>query len=1717
MRFKALVLVILLMITFFAFAQKVDQTISFGVLPMKTFGDPSFDLTATASSGLPVSYASSNTQVAIVSGTTVTIVGAGQTVITANQGGNVSFNPAPEVSQVLLVSKANQTISFEALPPKRFGDPSFELTAKATSGLTVSYVSSNMQVASVSGTTVTIVGAGQAFITAKQPGNSSFTAASEVTQTLFVAKANQTINFPDPNLSVHVFGDQPFNLGISSSSGLNNTITVSNSEVGSVFNGFFSINGAGECTITASNAGNANYNPASSVSRVVFVRKASQAISFPSTPLKTYGNSPFSPNALSTSGLPIVFGTSDPSVAVIQDGQVVIVGAGVVDITADQQGNKNYLRAVTVTRTLTIQKATQGISFLSPSSATYGATPVNLNAVATSGLSITSFTSKYDSIASIENTTLTINGAGTSTITAFQKGNQNYLPATATQTLVVNKANQVITFPAIPSQVFGSSPFTLNAVASSGLPVSYTSLRKTVALVSGNTVLFQSIGTATIVASQSGNSNYLPASAVSQNIAIEGTLSEFQMFGSTAIGGTGNGTLFGMKSNGANLITTFNFPASASNMPNGGLIKGSDNRLYGVMGAGGNPANGVVFSINPDGSNYMILYNFKNTDGSFPTGSLLEASNGYLYGTTMYGGLNVGVIYRLRKDGTDFSVLHKFNSGYNASGGLIQAADGKLYGATLQGGTIGYGTLYSINPDGSGYNEFLSFDGAARGSTPRGALLQGPDLFLYGVTGGGGVLGKGVLFKVKTDGTSYNKLVEFDGSAKGAYGASTPTLASDGKLYGMTQSGGANDKGTVFSISPNGVGFIKILDLGGITGSNPLGSLIEALDGNLYGMTSKGGTKDLGIAFRVRKNGTGFFKLLDFIGTNGASPQLGPFLELQNLLFFGMTQFGGASNAGVIFSISSTGNFALLREFPQPASSPQTLSINNDFTKVFGIASGGGAYGAGAVFSAMRNGSNYSEITQLQGDWLYSSGLTYSNDNTLWGIGREGLLAFSYFLFKVDENGSNFQRAATFSDPLIAAEPRALVDFKTDYIYGISSVGGTFNSGTIFKIKKDGSELSKVTDIPGGILGSRPYIQIIKHSNGRLYGVTHEGGVNNDGVIYSITDDVYQKLTDLKQSTTGAYPKRIIELNGGSLCVATGNGGTNNNGTLFVTDANGQSVEKIFDFTNQTGIGVTDMVQSADGYIFVALESAGAEGKGSIIRILPDGSGYQKLVDFNGVTGTYPNSIRFERLAQNILSFDDIPQKHYTDPPFLLKATSNSGALIRFSSSDPSIATIDGYRVTIHKVGTVLISAQVPASGNYAASPLLQKTLTILKADQQLVFPSITQKKYGDASFTLNVTTTSKLPISLSSSNVSVASISQGRVSIQGTGSTIITASVAPNSNFNSVIPQQQPLIVVKNSQTIQFDPIATRYVDSPPFSLSASNTSGLPINFFLDNPSVVSLSGNVVMINTSGQVKITASASGDNNYSAAPSVEQSLQIVKRVQSIDFELQKDRNLDDLTFSIQPVVSSSGLPVTLTNSSHISISGTRVSILRAGKASITISQGGNSIFLPAATLNSSFCIVPSKPLVTTDTIDLSNFILTSNVRDGNQWYKDGTLLLGENSQSLTVKASGTYTAKISIEGCTGAQSDPKSFVITGAENENPNFEVYPNPVDTRLSVEWPDIEEVNIRVFTLTGYMLKKIKSSSSKVEIELQDVPPGIYLLEVQTDKTVATKRIIKR
>src|SRR5208337_215697 len=117
-------------------------------------------------SGLAVTYTSSNPAVATVAGNTITIVGAGTTNITASQAGNANYSAAPNVVQALTVTKENQTITFNALAAVTFGQAPYALTATASSGLAITYTSSNPAVATVAGSTITIVGAGTTNITA---------------------------------------------------------------------------------------------------------------------------------------------------------------------------------------------------------------------------------------------------------------------------------------------------------------------------------------------------------------------------------------------------------------------------------------------------------------------------------------------------------------------------------------------------------------------------------------------------------------------------------------------------------------------------------------------------------------------------------------------------------------------------------------------------------------------------------------------------------------------------------------------------------------------------------------------------------------------------------------------------------------------------------------------------------------------------------------------------------------------------------------------------------------------------------------------------------------------------------------------------------------------------------------------------------------------------------------------------------------------------------------------------------------------------------------------------------------------------------------------------------------------------------------------------------------------------------------------------------------
>jgi hypothetical protein len=249
---------------------KASQTITFPTISTQTYGAAPLTLSATASSGLPVTF-SVVSGPASVDGSTLTITGAGNVVIAANQAGNANYTAAQQVTQTITVTKASQTITFPTISTQTYGAAPLTLSATASSGLPVTF-SVVSGPASVDGSTLTITEAGNVVIAANQAGNANYAAAQQVMQTITIAKASQTITFP--TISTQTYGAAPLTLSATASSGLPVTFSVVNGPA-SVDGSTLTITGAGNVVIAADQAGNANYTPAPQVTQTVTVASAS--------------------------------------------------------------------------------------------------------------------------------------------------------------------------------------------------------------------------------------------------------------------------------------------------------------------------------------------------------------------------------------------------------------------------------------------------------------------------------------------------------------------------------------------------------------------------------------------------------------------------------------------------------------------------------------------------------------------------------------------------------------------------------------------------------------------------------------------------------------------------------------------------------------------------------------------------------------------------------------------------------------------------------------------------------------------------------------------------------------------------------------------------------------------------------------------------------------------------------------------------------------------------------------------------------------------------------------------------------------------------------------------------------------------------------------------------------------------------------------------------
>jgi uncharacterized repeat protein (TIGR03803 family) len=324
------------------------------------------------------------------------------------------------------------------------------------------------------------------------------------------------------------------------------------------------------------------------------------------------------------------------------------------------------------------------------------------------------------------------------------------------------------------------------------------------------------------------------------------TLSGSTLYGTTQGGGTGNGTVFQVETNGTGLASLHLFSGGNDD---GGSPSGTPaltgSTLYGTTISGGNSyGDGTVYQVSTNGSGYKILFSFVPWVGVNPFGAL-TISGTQLFGLTTAGN---GTLFTINTDGTGCTDLHNFGGSVTSIVGSVTNVflDGSspnnplllsgstLYGTTSAGGSNGYGTVFQMNTDGSGYSILHYFSNTpGDGYNPHSALILSGST-LYGTTVGD-ARSNGSVFKINTNGTGFAILYGFGLTAADGYNPYGPLTLSGATLYGTTKFGGSNNFGTVFQINTDGTGYQVLYNFGGGNGAYPAGSLILS-DSTVYGI-----------------------------------------------------------------------------------------------------------------------------------------------------------------------------------------------------------------------------------------------------------------------------------------------------------------------------------------------------------------------------------------------------------------------------------------------------------------------------------------------------------------------------------------------------------------------------------------------------------------------------------------------------------------------------------------------------------------------------------------------------------------------------------------------------------------------------------------------------------------------------------------------------------------
>jgi hypothetical protein len=396
---------------------------------------------------------------------------------------------------------------------------------------------------------------------------------------------------------------------------------------------------------------------------------------------------------------------------------------------------------------------------------------------------------------------------------------------------------------------------------------------------------------------------------------------------------------------------------------------------------------------------------------------------------------------------------------------------------------------------------------------------------------------------------------------------------------------------------------------------------------------------------------------------------------------------------------------------------------------------------------------------------------------------------------------------------------------------------------------------------------------------------------------------------------------------------------------------------------------------------------------------------------------------------------------------------------------------------------------------------------TVLAVSQTITFPAISDKTVGDAAFALTATASSNLPVAYSTDSDKVT-ISGSTATIVKAGRAVIKANQAGNSSFTAAPEVTRSFCIKPTKPSVTLtEPTAGTFL------LTSSATAGNM--WYKDGTLIASATNSTYSTTTAGIYKVQVTVDDCvSEFSADVPIN-----VKGNQTITFPTITDKTVGNAPFSLTATASSTLAVAYSTDSDKVTISGSTVTIVKAGRVIVKANQAGNNSFNAAPEVTRSFCIKPAKPTVTATGTDVETITLTSSASTGNRWFLNGAAIPSATNATFSANQPGIYKVQVTVDDCVSEFSSDVPLIVTGDLAGNANaITVYPNPAQDYLELAGINGELSNVQLVDLAGRRNPiHFEKRGEVYQANVQHLTLGIYLLQVQDGAVIHRIKVIKK